>query len=186
MSFGRRTWNREEYAAKAATSPGGQSHLSSLDQEQLKALKDRYTDYNALLVYNLRDINKKTLSANLSQQKKGKQFGFYCDICDLTFKDTLQFINHLNHKSHVVRFENIFNEPLIKDTRDNDLVPLNEVRSQFHKSVSAFIGDTELRSNKRKAAKRVKCEKSDAEIKYQPQSEIGRLMGFTEFGSSKK
>ena len=34
--------------------------------------------------------------------KRGKGAGFYCDACDLTFKDNLQFVEHLNSKQHLV------------------------------------------------------------------------------------
>jgi U4/U6.U5 tri-snRNP component SNU23 len=34
--------------------------------------------------------------------KKGKGAGFYCDACDLTYKDSLQWIDHLNSKQHLV------------------------------------------------------------------------------------
>ncbi|CDO94159.1 unnamed protein product [Kluyveromyces dobzhanskii CBS 2104] len=186
MSFGRRTWDREEYAENSSAVSPKQSLLLSLDEDQLRALKHRYTNFNASLEYNLKDVNKKTLSANVSHHKKGKQFGFYCELCDLTFKDTLQFINHLNHKSHTIRFENIFDEPLIQDTRDNDLVPVSDVRSQFHKSVTAFIRENEPKSFKPKPVKRAKLDRMISGTQPEPESDIHRFMGFTEFGSSKK
>ncbi|KAI9893940.1 MAG: hypothetical protein M1814_005493 [Vezdaea aestivalis] len=35
--------------------------------------------------------------------KRGKSAGFYCDACDLTFKDNLQWVEHLNSKGHGAR-----------------------------------------------------------------------------------
>ena len=34
--------------------------------------------------------------------KRGKGAGFYCGDCDLTFKDNLQFVDHLNSRQHLV------------------------------------------------------------------------------------
>ncbi len=34
--------------------------------------------------------------------KKGRSAGFYCQECDLTFKDNLQFVEHLNSRQHLV------------------------------------------------------------------------------------
>lgn len=34
--------------------------------------------------------------------KKGKGAGFYCEACDLTYKDSLQWVDHLNSKQHLV------------------------------------------------------------------------------------
>ncbi|KAJ9640939.1 U4/U6.U5 snRNP associated protein [Coniosporium tulheliwenetii] len=34
--------------------------------------------------------------------KRGRGAGFYCEACDLTFKDNLQFVEHLNSRQHLV------------------------------------------------------------------------------------
>lgn len=34
--------------------------------------------------------------------KRGRGAGFYCEECDLTFKDNLQFVDHLNSRQHLV------------------------------------------------------------------------------------
>ncbi|KAL9623480.1 MAG: hypothetical protein Q9160_002160 [Pyrenula sp. 1 TL-2023] len=34
--------------------------------------------------------------------KKGRSAGFYCEACDLTFKDNVQYVEHLNSKQHLV------------------------------------------------------------------------------------
>ncbi len=34
--------------------------------------------------------------------KRGRGAGFYCQDCDLTFKDNLQFVEHLNSRQHQV------------------------------------------------------------------------------------
>jgi U4/U6.U5 tri-snRNP component SNU23 len=110
----RRTWDREEYAAKAAErdqkikEEGKARHEAALagkkyirrastppDARDTEARKARL---------NVADQVGKTqlVPAGAGQGKRGKGAGFYCDACDLTFKDNLQFVEHLNSKQHLV------------------------------------------------------------------------------------
>jgi U4/U6.U5 tri-snRNP component SNU23 len=34
--------------------------------------------------------------------KRGRGAGFYCEACDLTYKDNVQYIEHLNSKQHLI------------------------------------------------------------------------------------
>lgn len=48
------------------------------------------------------NLNKTTLvPAGAGIGKRGKSAGFYCEHCDLTFKDSLQWVDHLNSKQHL-------------------------------------------------------------------------------------
>ncbi|KXT01921.1 hypothetical protein AC578_2556 [Pseudocercospora eumusae] len=110
----RRTWDREEYAARAADrdakirEEGKARHEAALagkkyirrastppDARDTEARKQRL---------NVADQVGKTqiVPAGAGQGKRGKGAGFYCDACDLTFKDNLQFVEHLNSKQHLV------------------------------------------------------------------------------------
>ena len=42
------------------------------------------------------------VAAGAGQGKRGKSAGFYCEVCDLTFKDNLQWVEHLNSRQHMV------------------------------------------------------------------------------------
>ncbi|GAM89820.1 hypothetical protein ANO11243_078590 [Dothideomycetidae sp. 11243] len=110
----RRTWDREEYAAKAAarekkTKEEGKARYEAAlagkkyirrastppDAKDTEARKARL-DVSA-------QIGKTMLvPAGSAVGKRGKGAGFYCDACDLTFKDNLQFVEHLNSKQHLV------------------------------------------------------------------------------------
>lgn len=110
----RKTWDREEYAAKAKEreaklrEEGKARHEAALlgkkyhrrastppDAHDTEARKERL---------NVADQVGKTqlVAAGAGQGKRGKSAGFYCDACDLTFKDNLQFVEHLNSKQHLV------------------------------------------------------------------------------------
>ena len=110
----RRTWDREEYAAKAAereqkikeegkarreAALAGKKYIRRAstppDAKDTEARKARL---------NVADQVGKTqlVAVGAGQGKRGKGAGFYCDACDLTFKDNLQFVEHLNSKQHLV------------------------------------------------------------------------------------
>ncbi|KAL5364685.1 hypothetical protein BJX96DRAFT_157768 [Aspergillus floccosus] len=48
-------------------------------------------------------VGKTTIvSAGSAVGKRGRGAGFYCSDCDLTFKDNLQLVEHLNSKQHLI------------------------------------------------------------------------------------
>lgn len=48
------------------------------------------------------NLNKTTIvPAGAGVGKRGKSAGYYCEACDLTFKDSLQWVDHLNSKQHL-------------------------------------------------------------------------------------
>ncbi|CEP61513.1 U4/U6-U5 snRNP complex subunit SNU23 LALA0_S03e04544g [Lachancea lanzarotensis] len=193
-SFGRRTWDREEYAELGRTSNvSPRSHLGDLSEAQLQALKSRYTHHKELLTDATQSANKRVLIGSLTSYKKGKQFGFYCELCDLTFKDTLQFVDHLNHKLHQIKFETIFGEPLICDLRDNDEVPLQEFDENYSATMRAFLkacGSSAGAKPKKGPLSRTD-HSSELEGRSTPdntgeKTNLSGVMGFGGFGSTKK
>lgn len=109
----RKTWDKDEYAAKAAdreqkikeegkarheAAAAGKKYIRRAstppDARETEARKSRL---------NVADQVGKTqlVAAGAGQGKRGKSAGFYCEACDLTFKDNLQFVEHLNSKQHL-------------------------------------------------------------------------------------
>ncbi|CCH59761.1 hypothetical protein TBLA_0B09440 [Henningerozyma blattae CBS 6284] len=179
-NFGRRTWNRDEYLI--VTDQNSQHH-QNLNDSDLLNLKKNNTNYDNLLKNTLLGLNKKILTENVTSSKRGKQFGFHCELCNLTFKDNLQFIDHLNHKTHAIVFENLFDEPLVLDKRDNDDVPLQEIKDQWISLMDQFVNSNLDKSLiKKKRSKKIRKISTVEE----PKSEVESMMGFSSFGSTKK
>ncbi|KAF2674976.1 hypothetical protein BT63DRAFT_25590 [Microthyrium microscopicum] len=108
----RRTWDTAEYAEKGAA-------RDARDREEAKA---RYEAKLAGKKYHRRastppdvretEARKQRLDvgsmvgktmlvpAGASIGKRGRGAGFYCEACDLTFKDNLQLVEHYNSKQH--------------------------------------------------------------------------------------
>lgn len=124
----RRTWDRTEYAAKAAARESSEKK-ESIARHEARLLGKKYypppssstttttattssshapsdsTDTTSrasrLDVSSL--IGKTTLvPLGAAVGKRGKGAGFYCEACDLTFKDNVQFVDHLNSRQHLV------------------------------------------------------------------------------------
>ena len=110
----RKTWDRAEYAAKAA------AREASIKEEgkaraEAKAQGKKYfprastppdakeSESRSARLDVSNNVGKTTLvPAGAATGKRGKGAGFYCQDCDLTFKDNLQFVEHLNSRQHQV------------------------------------------------------------------------------------
>ena len=110
----RKTWDREEmtkkakereakereegkerYEAKLAGKTYRRRASTPEDLKQTEARSERI-DWSKM-------VGKQTLtSAAAAVGKKGRGAGAYCQACDLTFKDNIQYIEHLNSKQHLV------------------------------------------------------------------------------------
>jgi U4/U6.U5 tri-snRNP component SNU23 len=109
----RKTWDRAQYEAKAqkeqeerreegkaryeAKLEGKKWHkpadLSTLDSTSSRAGR---IDVASM-------VGKSTLvPAGSAVGKRGRSAGFYCEACDLTYKDNVQYIEHLNSKQHLI------------------------------------------------------------------------------------
>ncbi|KAI5284781.1 hypothetical protein KEM52_002744 [Ascosphaera acerosa] len=109
----RRTWDRDEYAARAKASEASDAAERKARYEAKLAGKKYHApvDWSALEATTSRArrldvasmVGKTTMvPAGAAVGKRGRGAGFYCEACDLTFKDNLQFVEHLNSKQHLV------------------------------------------------------------------------------------
>lgn len=109
----RRTWDRSEYAERAAdrevkTKEEGRARYEAAAQGK-KYIRRASTPPDARESEARRtrldigsQIGKTMLvPASAAVGKRGRGAGFYCDACDLTFKDNMQFVEHLNSKQHL-------------------------------------------------------------------------------------
>jgi U4/U6.U5 tri-snRNP component SNU23 len=109
----RKTWDREEYAKKAAEDEAkrkeegkaryeakllGKKWHAPVDHSSLEATTSRKQRLDVGSM-----VGKTTIvPSGSSVGKRGKGAGFYCSDCDLTFKDNLQLVEHLNSKQHLI------------------------------------------------------------------------------------
>jgi U4/U6.U5 tri-snRNP component SNU23 len=125
VSF-RRTWDRAEYASRAAARdaqeradakaraearaagkkwvaprrPGGRDG-GAMASSPLPA--ERETEARVARLDVAAMVGKTMLvPAGAAVGRRGRGAGFYCEACDLTFKDNLQLVDHYNSKQHQV------------------------------------------------------------------------------------
>ncbi|KAI9873644.1 MAG: hypothetical protein M1830_010760 [Pleopsidium flavum] len=110
----RKTWDRTEYAAKAASREAATKEESKARYEaKIEGKKyharastppdAKETSSRAQRLDVSSNVGKTMLvPAGAATGKRGRGAGFYCVECDLTFKDNLQFVDHLNSRQHLV------------------------------------------------------------------------------------
>ena len=110
----RKTWDRAEYTAKAedrerkykeegaaraeAKSSGQKYRPRASTPPDAKETESRSARLDVS-----KNVGKISMvPAGAAVGKKGRGAGFYCENCDLTYKDNLQFVEHLNSRQHQV------------------------------------------------------------------------------------
>lgn len=186
-SFGRRTWDREEYAKQAQLRREQQQNKTIEAVEGHKSISRDALNFNT-------DLNKRQVIASNVVSTRGKSFGFYCEVCDLTFKDNLKYVDHLNSKPHLIRSGEL--------NKEVD-VSLDEVKQRYEmlvKKVDEMLNESEKYDIKKRIAKRQafeeelkqkKLSKKNSKKKQETvddsqDDEMTKLMGFGGFGSTKK
>ncbi|KAF7512851.1 hypothetical protein GJ744_011954 [Endocarpon pusillum] len=108
----RKTWDRSEYEAKAKKEQDERREEGRARYEaKLEGKKwHKPVDFSTLDATSSRAgrvdvasmVGKSTLiPAGSAIGKRGRGAGFYCEACDLTYKDNVQYIEHLNSKQHL-------------------------------------------------------------------------------------
>ncbi|KAI1931806.1 hypothetical protein LOZ66_004163 [Ophidiomyces ophidiicola] len=109
----RKTWDREAYTEKAAAEKA-KAQAESKARYEAKLLGKKYhapVDFSTLEATTSRAqrldvaslVGKTTIvPAGAAVGKRGRGAGFYCSDCDLTFKDNIQLVEHLNSKQHLI------------------------------------------------------------------------------------
>ncbi|KAK8127899.1 hypothetical protein PG984_009007 [Apiospora sp. TS-2023a] len=104
-------WDLDKYAAKAkareneereeskkryeAKLEGKKYYKPMTGDESLTSARSRATDFSA-------QVGKTMLvPGGAGVGKRGKGAGLYCEPCDLTFKDNLQWLDHINSMQHL-------------------------------------------------------------------------------------
>ena len=107
----RRTWDHEEaerkYAERLAREKAEAKELKLKKAHGGKLPPPASTSTNTVQARTEAIIKREELHGKrelvaplLSRGNKGKSAGFYCETCDLTFKDSLSYLDHLNSSQH--------------------------------------------------------------------------------------
>jgi len=144
--------------------------------------------------------------------RRGRGAGIYCDACDLTFKDNIQWVEHINSTQHLVRTGqsaqvqratadevrariDFWVEKLEqdKDTQTTNLEERLKIREREREQEAEERRerkrlDRVREKEKKEAENKAKCDYGDG-VRVEGEHEEEDMMaafGFTAFGSSKK
>ncbi|OCK79239.1 hypothetical protein K432DRAFT_426658 [Lepidopterella palustris CBS 459.81] len=110
----RKQWDRAEYEERAREQEKKQKEEGKARYEA--ALQGKKYHRRASTPPDARDTEARSsrldvasmvgktmlVPAGAAVGKRGKGAGFYCGECDLTFKDNIQYIEHLNSRQHLI------------------------------------------------------------------------------------
>lgn len=107
----RKTRDADEYAAKAKVRDAAEREESKARYEAKLAGKKYYKplDGSETLTEARRQVldlsahvgKTQLVAAGAGVGKRGRGAGFYCEACDLTFKDNKQWVEHINSTQHL-------------------------------------------------------------------------------------
>ncbi|EMG50621.1 hypothetical protein G210_2044, partial [Candida maltosa Xu316] len=174
------------------------------------------TQRNKLLDQSLNAVKKYNLispQSTTSTFGKNKRFGFFCPICDVSFRDNLLLIDHLNSPQHVSKLNQLNTG---KDSQSQELLEggirratLKEVVTTMEKLIAksiqvknditntpsglSFQERVERRKEfeEKKKQKRIERKQTQKQRKRQKvqqttnNNEVNDIMGFGNFGSTK-
>lgn len=131
--------------------------------------------------------------ATASVGRRGKGAGFYCEVCNLTYKDSIQWIDHLNSKQHLYEIgetdgprqstlEDV--QKRLKWLTERKRAQEKELDYDINARISARKQLIERQKKKKKDRKR---QKREEKVEGGGQDdEMMAAMGFGGFGSTKK
>lgn len=156
-------------------------------------------------------LNKVTIVSGTSAVgKRGKGVGFYCEACNLTYKDSIQWLDHINSKQHLynttgstdaeganakITVEDVrarlkyLQEKIERERKESgiefSLQKRIEQRKKFEQDEADRKRQKRLEKKKRqKDSKKRKREESALDSSSDLQ-EMQAMMGFSGFGSTK-
>lgn len=218
----RRTYDLEEYAEKARVRENAEREEAKARYEAKLAGKKYYKPMTGEETHTRARRDMLDLEANVGktmlvpagagQGKRGRGAGFYCAACDLTFKDNIQWVEHINSMQHL---RNIGETGEVKKASAEDVLRrIDEVweRLQEQKRAATVTLKERLEIREEEDAKerearrlkrqedlaRKKAEKEAAEkvkVEYgedvriegeHDEDDMMAAMGITGFGTSKK
>ena len=218
----RKKYDPEEYAARAKEKEAKEREKAKARYEARLAGKKyvRQPTGNEALISARKaalDVSERVgkvqlVPAGAATGKRGRGAGFYCEACDLTFKDNKQFIDHLNTMQHLIATGHTgkVQRATVEEVRERILWHVQR-RKDLESEKATSLEDRlalrekerikeqeERRKRKREQEEKKRAEKEQAARAKMDYGEDVRIegehdeddmmaqMGFTGFGTSKK
>eukprot|EP00053_Salpingoeca_punica_P019871 m.203929 g.203929 ORF g.203929 m.203929 type:complete len:194 (-) comp17740_c2_seq1:580-1161(-) len=180
----RRTWDEEEYARKARER-----------KEQREKKPEKEEDPKALLQrrdFKLEIDNKIGRTQVVGANSETGTGGFYCDVCDVTLKDSITYLNHINGEKHMAKMGMSMNVERSTLEQVQERIARNKrileqskntkrlTREDFERHIKLVQEQEEARKEKKKESKRSKYAQPVDEDMAGDQ-DVAAIMGFGGF-----
>lgn len=143
-----------------------------------------------------KDVNKVSLvPATASTGKRGKGAGFYCEACNLTFKDNIQYIDHINSPQHLQKTGESDQPPRATLEQVKERIDMlykkkkhseANVKYDIHAQISAIQAKKDALKQKKQQAKEQRRSTSAATTTNTQDDDVLAAMGISGFGTSKR
>lgn len=211
--YGRKTWDVEAYAEEARKGTRKKDAPSNKAVASVKNLhSNNYLEHRAqLLDESVLAVNKHTLISSDTNTTttfgKNKRFGFFCPVCDLSFRDTLALVDHFNSPQHAKNARKVAQQLGASDLGDDvgevkrasaeevaktiEVLVQQLLRAKASQSGADSLQARILKRQEFEAKKlasrreRRKRQKKKREGAVEENSEVAAMMGFHGFGSTK-
>lgn len=207
--YGRKKWNVDEYEKDARRKrPAESSNVLSSSATKLVKNNSVLQQRQKLFQHSVLAVKSHTLLAaesgsSLTTYGKNKRFGFFCPICDLSFRDTLALVDHINLPQHAKMVSRVGGghvgegELLEAGVRRATTAQVAEtleelVKKLWLKKVSTGAAESlqeRVRKREQFEAERLLLRNKKREAKLASQkmevTEMGKIMGIEGFGSTK-
>jgi len=201
----RKTWDRQEYKEKAKEKDEEARKRAEEAEEYLKQGKkpprkrrDDLPKPTELLKaregpLELDKNQGKTIVATAAQGSRGP--GYYCDVCNRTYKDSIGYLDHINGRSHLRHLGQTTR--VARSTLDQVRAKIAALREATADKTKAKKYDFELRlkqireaeqksKDERKAKRRLQKQKEAEAAGTEGPTEVMEAMGFANFGGGKR
>lgn len=210
--YGRKQWNIEAYEKEAGrkkrpleTNDSESSTLKLVKNASVLEQRQNIFEQSVLAVKSHTLIGADT-GSTLTTYGKNKRFGFFCPICDLSFRDTLALVDHINLPQHGKKVAELgggqvgegelLEQGVRRATKEQVAQTLDELvkRSWRQKVDNGGVEGLQERVRKReqfeaeKAKLRLQKKQAAAMKKKDEveQTNLGKIMGIEDFGTTKK
>ncbi|KAI0379290.1 hypothetical protein F5Y04DRAFT_260114 [Hypomontagnella monticulosa] len=218
----RRSYDLDEYASKAKTREAAEKEESKARYEAKLAGKKYYKPMTGSETHTRARRDVIDLEANVGKVtlvpagagtgKRGRGAGFYCSACDLTFKDNMQWVEHVNSMQHLRNigetgevkkasaedvhqriaelWERVQEQKKASATTLKERLEMREEEAAKEREARRLKRQEELAKKKaeREAVEKVKVEYGD-DVRIEgehDEDDMMAAMGITGFGTSKK
>lgn len=187
----RKTWDTAEYARKAKAEQEerreegkaryeakleGRKWFKPVDTSLLDSTTARGSRLDVASM-----VGKSTLvPAGSAVGKRGRGAGFYCEACDLTYKDNVQYVEHLNSKQHLVNTgqSGEVTRATLQDVKDR--IDMLKQRKREKEEEEARLGEIDIGARIKKAEEIEAAEREEKRRKRNEKRRKGGANGVKE------